>query len=170
MTDRKSIEPDDGDYVRYIERLQSGRGGELKPMEVPDTLQTPDTTAHPKTSGEGVSMRDLLGAFKKKSETKDEVRTEALERMEASTREPAQTAPARKSQKIDPALNFVSSAFGMFGLMGALIGIDSQEPAPIIFGVFAILIAAFMQVNARIAMKRGTYRRTNTTTQRGRDR
>lgn len=122
MTDPLNLEPEDF------------MGGTEVPEKSTTSLKSLLKTLHiPGTSGENESRR------------------KALARMEEASRggsEQPAVLPAKKG-KVDPALRFVSTAFAMFGLIGIVAGADSGDEAPIIFGVFAILIAAFLQLNGR---------------------
>ena len=42
MTDPLNLEPPDGDYVRYIESLQTRGAGALKPLEPEDFIEGTD--------------------------------------------------------------------------------------------------------------------------------
>ena len=122
MTDPLNLEPEDF------------MGGTEVPEKSTTSLKSLLKTLHiPGTSGENESRR------------------KALARMEEASRggsEQPAVLPAKKG-KVDPALRFVSTAFAMFGLIGIVAGADSGDEAPIIFGVFAILSAAFLQLNGR---------------------
>ena len=157
MTDPLNLEPPDGDYVRYIESLQKRGTGSLKPLEPEDFMggtEVPEKSAP--------SLKSLLKTLHIPGTSgEDESHRKALARMEEASRGATQSPaalPARKA-KVDPALKFVSTAFAMFGLIGIVAGADSGDEAPIIFGVFAILISAFLQLNGRF----GTTSRTTGT-------
>ena len=157
MTDPLNLEPPDGDYVRYIESLQKRGTGSLKPLEPEDFM---GGTQMPEKSGP--SLKSLLKTLHIPGTSgEDESRRKALARMEEASRGDSQSPAAlpNKKAKVDPALRFVSTAFAMFGLIGIVAGADSGDEAPIIFGVFAILISAFLQLNGRF----GTTSRTTGT-------
>lgn len=157
MSVTDNLEPPDGDYVRYIERLQSGRAPDLRPLEPPplaDASAAPLPANAPSRGRRSLqSVLESLGgrpAGARSGSGADRERTVA--RMEAST----STAPApapRRPAKLDPALRFASSAFAMFGCMGVLIALDSGEVAPALFGGFAILIAAILLFNGMRAAR-----------------
>lgn len=154
MTDPLNLEPPDGDYVRYIESLQTRDAGALKPLEPEDFIEG---TEAPKNSE--ARLKKLLRTLHIPGTSgEDESRRKALARMEEASRGADQSPaalPAKKA-KVDPALKFVSTSFAMFGLIGIIAGADSGEEAPIIFGVFAILISAFLQLNGRFGSQART--------------
>ena len=159
MSVTDNLEPPDGDYVRYIERLQSGRAPDLRPLEPPplsDASAAPLPANAPSRGRRSLqSVLESLGgrpAGARSGSSSGADRERTVARMEAST----STAPApapRRPAKLDPALRFASSAFAMFGCMGVLIGLDSDEVAPALFGGFAILIAAILLFNGMRAAR-----------------
>ena len=158
MSENHHLEPPDGDYVRYIDRLQSGQAPDLRPLEPPPlsaseapsmpspSIPSPVSTPRERPAKKRFeSVLESLGATKRPQETSKE---EVIARMEASANTATPTAPVpRKKKGIDPALKFISSAFAMFGCMGILIGLDSEEPAPAMFGAFAVFISAILLIN-----------------------
>lgn len=146
MSDPLSLEPKNGDYVEYINALQAGK---IKSLEgiAPPAAPAPER----RTLGgdEGVGVRDLIGAFRRKvgvPAPADAARTAAIERMERAS-SPAAPAPQRQKRvRIDPGARFAASAFGLFGLMGLLVGLDSGEPPVMMFGAFAVFISILMHV------------------------
>lgn len=170
MSENNHLEPPDGDYVRYIDRLQSGQAPDLRPLE-PPPLSTSEVPAMPTSSvptsspapgprpakKRFESVLESLGATKRHQETSKE---EVIARMEASANTTRPTVPLpRKKKGIDPALKFISSAFAMFGCMGILIGLDSDEPAPAMFGAFAVFISAILLINGLRGESTSTLRR-----------
>lgn len=145
MSDTDHLEPPEGDYVRYIERLQEGRTPDLRPLAPPPDPPTPSGRNDGGRPQLFRSILDSLGAARRPAEKS---REEVIARMEASARTaPAPASAQHRRRELDPALKFASSAFAMFGCMGVLIGFDEDNPAPIMFGAFAVFIAAILFFN-----------------------
>lgn len=145
--DPLSLEPPNGDFVRHIDRLQSGKIPDLRPLEAEDPASALPGT--PSTKSGGLSMRDLMHAFRKREAADNCAAT--IARMESSSKTPpAAPAPAPRRKKADPWQRFITSALMMFGMMGILIGVDSNEAAPVIFGGFAVFAGAFIQIASRL--------------------
>ena len=147
--DPLSLEPPNGDYVRYIDGLQAGRVTDLRPLEADEPASALPDAANDK--GDGLSMRDLIKALRKEEAADDCAQT--IARMESSAQPPA-PAPAPRRKKADPWQRFITSAVLILGMMGILIGVDSNEFAPIIFGVFAVFAGTFIQIALKLQSKR----------------
>lgn len=151
MSDPLSLEPRNGDFVAYIEALQAGK---IKPS---DGAQPPAAAPLPPVrkgkDQDGIGLGDLIGALRRKpGSTPAQKRAgSAVERMERSARveTAAAKAPPRR-QKADPAAQFISSAFCLFGLMGLIIGIDEGNPPVLIFAGFAVFVGLLIQVQTRL--------------------
>lgn len=157
MTDPLNLEPPDGDYVRYIESLQTRGAVDLKPLEPEDFAQDNET---PEKGGG--ALAGLLKALNLPGASpRDESREQALARMEAASagENPVAASVPKPKKRIDPALKFISSAFAMFGLMGMLAGLESGENAPVIFGAFAVFISAVLLLNGRFGPAQGSQQR-----------
>ena len=95
MTDPLNLEPPDGDYVRYIESLQTRGAGALKPLEPEDFIEG---TEAPKNSE--ARLKKLLRTLHIPGTSgEDESRRKALARMEEASRGADQSPAALPAKK-----------------------------------------------------------------------
>lgn len=149
--DPLSLEPPNGDYVRYIDGLQAGKITDLRPLEAGEPASALSDASDAK--GNGLSMRDLIKALRRQEAADDCAQT--IARMESSAQPPAPP-PAPRRKKADPWQRFITSAMLILGMMGILIGVDSNEVAPIIFGVFACFAGTFIQIALKLQRNKST--------------